>query len=104
MAVVLAPEPPIVEWVAEIEQRLKGAGRFLAGSPVVLDLSAVELSKSAIAHLVTELDQRGIRVMGLENTDPASTGAGIPRLVRSGKGTTLDLEAPTASLPEANHK
>ena len=42
--------------------------------------------------------------MGLENTDPASTGAGIPPLVRSGKGTTLDLEAPKASLPESNHK
>src|SRR5262245_65170925 len=54
MAVVLAPEPPIVEWVADIEQRIKGAGRFLAGSPIVLDLSAVKLSKSAIAHLVAE--------------------------------------------------
>jgi septum site-determining protein MinC len=97
MAVVLVPEPPIVEWVAEIEQRIKGAARFLVGSPVVLDLSAVKLSKSAIAHLVAELDQRGVRVMGLENADPAATGEGVPPLVRSSRGATPALD--TAEPP-----
>jgi septum site-determining protein MinC len=102
MAVVLAPEPPLVDWVAGIEDRIRGAGRFLVGSPVVLDLSAVKLSQSAIAHLVAELDQRGIRVMGLENTDPVSTGGGLPPLVRPSRGpaTMLDLaEAPAAKAP-----
>src|SRR5215475_7867456 len=59
MAVVLAPEPPLLDWVAGIEDRINAAGRFLVGSPVVLDLSAVKLSASAIGHLVAELDQRG---------------------------------------------
>jgi len=101
MAVVLVPEPPIVEWVAEIEQRIKGAARFLVGSPVVLDLSAVKLSKSAIAHLVAELDQRGVRVMGLENADPAATGEGVPPLVRSSRGATpaLDTAEPPSVPP-----
>jgi septum site-determining protein MinC len=105
MAVVLAPEPPLLDWVAGIEDRIRGAGRFLVGSPVVLDLSAVKLSPSAIAHLVAELDQRGIRVMGLENTDPASTGAGLPPLVRPSRGapTTLDVpETPTAKATPPN--
>ena len=102
MAVVLAPEPPLVDWVAGIEDRIRGAGRFLVGSPVVLDLSAVKLSQSALAHLVAELDQRGVRVMGLENTDPASTGGGLPPLVRPSRGpaTMLDLaEPPAAKAP-----
>jgi septum site-determining protein MinC len=97
MAVVLVPEPPIVEWVADIEQRIKGAGRFLAGSPIVLDLSAVKLSKSAIAHLVAELDRRGVRVMGLENADPDATGEGLPPLVRSSRGATTNLEVAEAT-------
>lgn len=83
LAVVLAPEPPIVEWMAEIDQRLKSAESFLSGAPVVVDLSAVKLSKLAIVHLISELEQRGIRVLGLENADPLSTGAGLPPLVRS---------------------
>ena len=83
MAVVLAPEPPIAEWVAEIAERIKGAETFLAGTPVVLDLSAVQISKLAIAHLISEMEQRGIRVLGLENIDPASTGAELPPVLRS---------------------
>ena len=97
MAVVLVPEPPIVEWVADIEQRIKGAGRFLAGSPIVLDLSAVKLSKSAIAHLVAELDRRGVRVMGLENAAPDAAGEGLPPLVRSSRGASTNLEVAEAT-------
>jgi septum site-determining protein MinC len=83
LAVVLAPEPPIVEWMAEIDQRIKSAESFLSGAPVVVDLSAVKLSKLAIVHLISELEQRGIRIVGLENADPLSTGAGLPPLLRS---------------------
>ena len=104
MAVVLVPEPPIVEWVTEIEQRIKGAGRFLAGSPIVLDLSAVKLSKSAIAHLVAELDHRGVRVMGLENADPAATGEGLPPLVRSSRGATANLDTVETRVPDPPRK
>ncbi|MGB6996834.1 MAG: septum site-determining protein MinC [Pseudolabrys sp.] len=104
MAAVLVPEPPLVDWVADIEQRIKGAGAFLAGSPVVLDLSAVKLSQSAIAHLVAELDHRGVRVMGLENTDPATAGAGLPPLVRASRGgaaTTIDAADTPKAQPKA---
>jgi len=104
MAVVLVPEPPIVEWVAGIEQKLRGASRFLVGAPVVLDLSSVKLSPSAIGHLVAELDHRGIRVMGLENTDPEAISGGLPPLVRPSKGVNVDLTAPKAPVPEPNRK
>ena len=102
MAVVLVPEPPLVDWVADIEQRIKGAGAFLVGSPVVLDLSAVKLSQSAIAHLVAELDHRGVRVMGLENTDPATAGAGLPPLVRASRGAATTIDA--VDTPKAEPK
>jgi septum site-determining protein MinC len=102
MAVVLAPEPPLVDWVADIEQRIKGAGAFLVGSPVVLDLSAVKLSQSGIAHLVAELDHRGVRVMGLENTDPATAGAGLPPLVRASRGAATAIDA--VDTPKAEPK
>ena len=92
MAVVLTPEPPIAEWVAEIAERIKGAETFLAGTPVVLDLSAVQISKLAIAHLISEMEQRGIRVLGLENIDPASTGAELPPVLRSSHTGSVKLD------------
>jgi septum site-determining protein MinC len=88
LAAVLAPEPPIVEWMAGIDQRIQSAESFLSGAPVVVDLSAVNLSKPAIGHLIAELEQRGIRVLGLENVDPLSAGAGLPPLVRSSHGAS----------------
>ncbi len=93
MAVVLVPEPPLFEWVAEIDQKIKDSRSFLAGSPVVLDLRAVTLGKSAIAHLVTELEQCGVRVMGIENADPAQTGVDLPPLLRSNRGSNEDANA-----------
>lgn len=99
MAVMLVPEPPIMEWVAETAQRIKEAESFLAGTPVVLDFSAVTLSKLAIAQLIFELEQRGVRVLGLENVDPVSTGASLPPLLRSSR-TASAIEAPAPRVPD----
>ena len=89
MAVVLTPEPPIVEWLAGIAERIKGAETFLAGAPVVLDLSAVQISKLAIVHLISELEQRGIRILGVENIDPANTGADLPPILQSSQTASV---------------
>lgn len=102
MAFVLAPKPPIVEWLAEIDEWIRGAGGFFVGRPfvgrpVVLDLSAVTLSRSAIAHLIGELQGREISVMGIENTDPAQLGPGLPPLLRGGRPTSADVSEPAAS-------
>lgn len=98
MAVVLSPKPPVADWIAELDQKIKNAGNFFIGSPVVLDLSAITLSKFAIAHLVAELEQRGVRLMGIENVDPVETDAGLPPLLRSsrGSGTIIDGNGPSA--------
>lgn len=92
MAVVLTPEPPIVEWVAEIAEKIKCAETFLARAPVVLDLSAVQISQLAIGHLIAELEQRGIRVLGLENIDPVFIGADLPPVLRSSQTGDVRLD------------
>jgi len=92
MAFMLAPEPPIVEWLTKIDEWIRGAGGFFVGRPVVLDLSAVTLSKSAITHLIGELERRDIRVMGIENTDPAQLGPGLPPLLRGGRPASAEIE------------
>jgi len=101
LAVVLAPEPPIVEWMSEIDQRIKSAESFLSGAPVVVDLAAVKLSKLAIVHLISELEQRGIRILGIENADPLATGAGLPPLLRSSHAGSVmpnRAESPTRDV------
>jgi septum site-determining protein MinC len=101
MAMVLAPEPPIQEWLAAIDQKVSETGSFFAGWPVVLDLSAVTLSNSAIGHLVSELEKRGIRTMGIENVDSTQAGENLPPVVRSSRAPAAeaDFTAPAPRSP-----
>src|SRR3979411_1405408 len=71
VAFVFSPPVPFVGWLEEIDVTLALSPGFFVGKPVVLDLSAVDLSQSAIAHLVTSLESRNIRVLGIEGLEAA---------------------------------
>jgi len=87
MAFVLTPEPPIAEWLTELDERIRSSAGYFVGRPVVLDLSGVTLSSGGIAHLVSELSARDVRVMGLEGTDAEMT-PGLPPVLRGGRAVS----------------
>ena len=89
VAFVFAPVVPIVGWLEEIDATLARSPGFFAGKPVVLDLSAVDLSETAIAHLVTSLEQRNVRVLGIEGVDAARLTASMPPLLTGGRSCVL---------------
>jgi septum site-determining protein MinC len=99
MAFALTPEPPIADWLGELDAWLRGSAGFFAGRPVVLDLSAVTLTSSAIAHLISELGTRGIRIMGLEGIAAEKLGPGLPPLVSGGRTAPVEAVGPR-SQPE----
>lgn len=90
MAFALTPEPPIADWLGELDAWLRGASGFFAGRPVVLDLSAVTLTSSAIGHLISELGTRDIRIMGLEGVAAEKLGPGLPPLVSGGRPAPVE--------------
>ena len=77
MAFAIAPQPPIVDWLSDLDASLERSEAFFAGQHVALDLSAVNLSPSAIGQLVANLEERNIRVLGIEGIDPAKWQAGL---------------------------
>src|ERR1700719_4350208 len=81
VAFVFCPTVPIAGWLEEIDATLARSPGFFVGKPVVLDLSAVDLSQSAIAHLVSSLEERNIRILGIEGVDAALVTANIPPLL-----------------------
>ena len=85
LAFALTPEPPIADWLTELDKCIAGAAGFFAGRPVVLDLSAVTLSRHAIIHLVSELRSRHLQIMGIESADPSELGPELPPLLRGGR-------------------
>jgi septum site-determining protein MinC len=88
MAFALAPEPPIADWLTDLDLWLRGSPGFFAGRPAVLDLAAVTLTGSAIAHLIAELVDRGIRIMGLEGVAPEKLVPGLPPLLTGGRAAS----------------
>ena len=70
LAYMLTPEPPIYDWLADLNGWISQAPGYFVGKPVILDLSTVTLSNSAIVQLVSELLARDIRILGLEGVDP----------------------------------
>ncbi len=89
VAFVFSPVVPVVTWLEDIDATLARSPGFFTGKPVVLDLSAVDLSTSAIAHLLASLDQRNIRVLGIEGTDESRLAANMPPLLTGGRSTVI---------------
>jgi septum site-determining protein MinC len=94
VAFTFCPVVPIAGWLEEIDGTLARSPGFFVGKPVVLDLSAVDLSQSAIAHLVTSLEQRSIRVLGIEGVDEARLTTSMPPLLTGGRSCMLAAKEP----------
>jgi septum site-determining protein MinC len=95
MAFALTPEPPIADWLTELDGWIRSSAGFFIGRPVVVDLTAVKLSSAAIGHLVSELEGRQIRVMGLEGVDPDEAGPKLPPVLKGGRAANVN-EAPSS--------
>jgi septum site-determining protein MinC len=94
VAFVFSPFVPIVGWLEEIDATLARSPGFFVGKPVVLDLSAVDLSQSAIAHLLTSLESRSIRVLGIEGVDATHVTTSMPPLLTGGRHCVVPQNKP----------
>ena len=88
IAFALAPELPIIDWLADLDKWLRRSPGFFVGRPLVLDLSATSLSASGIAHLLAELKERGIRIMGIEGAKEGQLEPSLPPLLKGGRGAS----------------
>lgn len=98
-AFVLTPRPPIVDWLTELDATLEHGLGVLTGHPVVLDLSAVRLSPNAIIHLISNLEERKIRILGIEGFEPTEAHARLPPVLR--RGNERSAKPPKPANPTA---
>ena len=74
MALVLAPEPPVEDWLDALDVQIKRSPSFFDGRPVVLDLGALPIEQPNVAGLLHTLHDRGIRIIGTEGAHPSWQG------------------------------
>jgi septum site-determining protein MinC len=89
MAYALTPQSPIADWLAELDKWARNSPGFFLGRPMVLDVAAVKLSQPAIAHLIGELSQRGIRIIGIEGAGDVELGPALPPILKGGRSAAM---------------
>ena len=102
MAVVLTPEPPLPDWMVQLDAQLSRSPRFFDGRPVVVDLGALAGQEAEFPALIDGLAARAIRVIGIEGVDEATLGPALQTLppVIAG-GRTVGLPVLVADAPQA---
>jgi septum site-determining protein MinC len=103
LAIVLTPEMPVEGWLAEVDAWLARTPGFLAGKPLVVDVTGLPLGKDAFRALMAELKTRSVSILGVEGADPSWLGEGLPPLLTGGR-TAGVVEVSDSSSPSAPSK
>jgi septum site-determining protein MinC len=94
VAFVFTPVMPIAGWLEEIDATLSRSPGFFVGRPVVLDLSTMDVNESDITQLVSSLETRKIRVLGIEGADASRLNPALPPLLTGGRQCALEQNEP----------
>ncbi len=97
MALVLAPDVPLNEWLNALDAQMDRSPNFFDARPVVVDLGGVPREQQGVAQFLQLLEQRGIRIIGTEGAHPSWEGIeawGRPLPVSTKPGR--EIEAPEA--------
>lgn len=74
MALVLAPEVPLTDWLAALDAQMERSPNFFDSRPVVVDLGTVPQATQGVAEFLQLLEKRGIRIIGTEGAHAAWPG------------------------------
>ena len=75
LVLVLRPERPVDEWLADLDAQVARSPTFLDSKPVVVDLGGVTANDADLPGLLRALKGRGLRILAVEGADPSWGGA-----------------------------
>lgn len=103
LAFALTPALPVAGWLAELDRYQQDSPKFFSGRPIVLNVSGVKLTRQELSALITELETRGIRLVGIEGAHPSWIGPGLPPLLEGGRGSSDAVDPlPPAKLRKSS--
>lgn len=95
LALALAPELPVEDWLARLDDLAARSTGFFLRRPVVLDINGLDIDRAQLHELVEKLSARNVRIMGIEGARPSLLGANLPPALMDGRPAS-DIEAPAA--------
>jgi septum site-determining protein MinC len=100
LAVVLSPDLPIDEWLVRLDELAGRSAGFFLERPVVLDVTDLTIEKAQLKSLLSELNKRNVRIMGIEGARPSLLGAGMPPAMKGGR-PAADIEVTATESAQA---
>lgn len=99
MALVLAPEVPLGDWLSALDAQMERSPNFFDSRPVVVDLGAVPAQQQGVAEFLQMLESRGIRIIGTEGASASwpgieAWGRPMPASAKPGR----PIEAPEGKI------
>ena len=88
------PDPPIEDWLEQLDAQLERSPKFFEGRAVVLDLAALAGQEEGFPALVGALAQRGIRLVGVEGADVSRFGDAMPPVLGGGRHVSIAPDEP----------
>jgi septum site-determining protein MinC len=85
MALVLAPEVPLRDWLEDLDAVSERSPGFFTGRPIIADVSSLKPSKSELKFLLAAFKMRNIRIIGLEGAAPENVEPDMPPAINGGK-------------------
>jgi septum site-determining protein MinC len=93
VALVLAPELPLADWLSDLDTLLERSPGFFRDRAIVIDVTGLASAHSEMAEAIAALRERGIRVLGIEGADAAALGVDLPPAIRGGR-PAADIAGP----------
>ncbi|WP_243369459.1 septum site-determining protein MinC [Microvirga solisilvae] len=85
LALVLAPEVPLRDWLEDLDAVSERSPGFFSGRPIIADVSNLKPSKSELKFLLAAFKMRNIRIIGLEGAAPENVEPDMPPQINGGK-------------------
>ncbi len=92
MSVVLTPDLPLDRWVAQLDDQIARSPKVFEGRPVLLDVSLLTGHEGDLVGLVRALQDRGVRVIGIDGSMPHALGpyaAELPAIMVGGRNAQI---------------
>lgn len=102
MALVLAPELPLGDWLLALDAQIARSPSFFDGRPVIVDLGSFPPDSQGVAEFLTLLQTKGINIIGTEGAHPSWDGVerwGRPMPASTSPGRPVEIPAETPSPP-----